>query len=184
MLVLVRHAMVTFHREVPSAQWHLSPDGRAAAEALAARDTWAPLVRVYSSHEPKAIATAQRCCAANALPLTIEPALHEVERPWSEGDYKSEAESYLRGQARDGWEPRGAATERMRGAVEGVLSAHTGGDVAVVSHGLVLSLYLASLLDLDPEATAALWRGIGFPDYAVVDPAARTLVQPFGWKPG
>jgi len=171
--------MVVVRPEVASEHWHLSSDGRAAAEALAARDCWASVVRVYASPEPKATATAQRICARNALPLSLEAGLREVERPFVEGDYRAQAESYLRGEALPGWEPREAATVRIRDAIDAILKAHSEAEVAVVSHGLALSLFLARLLDLDGEATAGLWRGIAFPDHAIVDPGTRALVQPF-----
>lgn len=179
-LYLVRHAAVAVRPEQPSKQWHLSPEGRAAAESLAAEPAgWAALARLYSSAEPKAIATAQRIAMRNGLSITIEPALHEVERPWSGGDYRELARSYLCGQPIDGWEPRDVATARIRGAIETIVSSHGEADVGVVSHGLILSLLLASLLGLDGPATAELWEGIGFPDYAIVDPKARTLIRPF-----
>lgn len=178
-LYLVRHAAVVVRPEQPSNQWHLSPEGRAAAESLAAEDGWATLARLYSSAEPKAIATAQRIAMRNGLSITIEPALHEVERPWSGGDYRALARGYLEGEPIEGWEPRDVATDRIRGAIETIVSAHGEASVGVVSHGLILSLYVAGLLGLDWPATAELWDGIGFPDYGIVDPNVRRLIRPF-----
>jgi broad specificity phosphatase PhoE len=116
----------------------------------------------------------------NALPLSIEPALHEVERPWTEGDYRGLARSYLRGEPVDGWERREAASARIRHAIEAIVAAHGEADIGVVTHGLILSLYVADLLGLDGPAAIELWDGIGFPDYAIVDLKARKLVRPFG----
>ena len=182
-LYLVRHAAVVIRPEHPSCQWHLSPEGRAAAESLAAEDGWATLARLYSSPEPKAIATAQRIAMRNALPLSIEPALGEVERPWVEGDYRAVARGYLHGAPIEGWEPREAATVRIHDAIEAIMAAHGGADIGFVSHGLALALYLEWFLGLDGPATAQLWNGIGFPDYAVVDVKARELIRPFRGLP-
>jgi broad specificity phosphatase PhoE len=179
-LYLVRHAAVVVRADQPSEQWHLSPEGRAAAEALAGDDGWAALARLYSSPEPKAIATAQRIAMRNALPLSIEPALHEVERPWTEGDYRELARSYLRGEPVEGWEPYGGATARIRRAIEAIVSRHGEADVGVISHGLILSVYLADLLGLDGPAAIELWDSIGLPNYAIVDLKARKLIRPFG----
>ena len=179
-LYLVRHAAVVVRPEQPSNQWHLSPEGRAAAESLAAEPAgWATLARLYSSSEPKAIATAQRIAMRNGLSITIEATLREVERPWSGGDYRALARSYLGGEPIDGWEPCDVATARIRRAIETIASSHGEAGVGLVSHGLILSLYVAGLFGLDGPATAELWEGIGFPDYAIVDPKARTLVRPF-----
>lgn len=183
MLYLVRHAMVVVREAVPSAQWHLSPEGRAAAQALAAEECWASLSRVYSSAEPKAIATAQRICAQNALPLTVEHAFGEVARPWAGGgaeEYRDLARSYLSGTSVEGWEPQSEATARVRSAVGDTVVKADGSDIAVVAHGLILSLYLKDALGLAAEATAELWSGIGFPDYAVVDPSGPRLIRAFG----
>ena len=179
-LYLVRHAAVVVRPDQPSEQWHLSPEGRVAAESLAGEGGWAGLARLYSSPEPKAIATAQRIATRNALPLSIEAALHEVERPWTDGDYRALARSYLRGEAVEGWEGRDVATARIRRAIETIAAAHGEADVGIVSHGLILSLYLTDLLSLDGAATVELWDGIGFPDYALVDTVDLKLVRRFG----
>jgi broad specificity phosphatase PhoE len=135
---------------------------------------------VYSSAEPKAIATAQRIAMRNALPLRVEPDLGEAERPWVDADYKAEARRYLSGEPLEGWEPRGAASARVTRAIDGILASHAQAGVAVVSHGLVLSLYLSALLALDGPKTVELWDSIGFPDYAIVEPRSRAVAQPFG----
>jgi hypothetical protein len=51
---------------------------------------------------------------------------------------------------------------------------------AILSHGLILNLYLARLTGEDP---AALWQSIALPDLAIVDPERRAVVRPFGaWR--
>lgn len=179
-LYLVRHAFVAVRPEQPSEQWHLSPDGRTAAEELASQACWPGLARLYTSPEPKAIATAQRIAMRSGLPLSIEPALREVARPWTESDYRALARGYLSGEPLEGWEPRGASTLRIRSGIEAIISDHGHADLGVVSHGLILTLFLATLLGLDGAASAELWEGIGLPDYAIVDPSAGKLIRPFG----
>ncbi len=184
LLYLVRHAAVAVHPERPAEQWHLSPEGRAAAGALAGDDCWAALARLYSSPEPKAIATAQRIAAHSALPITIEPGLGEVGgRAWVEGDYKDIARRYLRGEPVEGWEPREAAARRICACIETIVSRHGEADVGVVSHGLVLTLYLSELLGLGGDESVDVWGSIGFPDCAVVDLGSKRLERGFGTRP-
>jgi broad specificity phosphatase PhoE len=179
-LYLVRHASVAVHPKRPATGWHLSPDGRAAADELGGEDWWAALARLYSSAEPKAIATAQRIAARNALPLAIEPDVGEVRgRAWVESDYKGAARRYLRGDPVEGWEARGLALRRVRECIEAIAGRHGQADVGIVSHGLVLTLYLSDLLGLTDTGAVETWESIGFPDYAIVDPAARRLERPF-----
>lgn len=179
-LYLVRHAAVVPQPEQPSERWHLSAEGRAGADALAAEADWSTVVRLYSSAEPKAITTAQRIAMRHGLPVSVEPALGEVERPWADGDYKALAHRFLQGEAVEGWEPHEAARARIRTAIDAVLEAHPESDVAVVSHGLALSLLLAEVLRLDGAATVQLWDSIRFPDLAILDTEAATLRRRFG----
>jgi len=50
--------------------------------------------------------------------------------------------------------------------------------VVVVSHGLVLSLYVAHLNGAD-RSPIDIWRHITFPDLALVDPRWRYLIAGF-----
>jgi broad specificity phosphatase PhoE len=179
-LYLIRHAAVTVREDVPSAQWHLSPEGRRAAETLAGEPYWKDLHGMYSSAEPKAIATAQRVAAAHGVPLFIEPDLGEVDRPWAGwGGYRELVRRYLGGEALDGWEPREAALVRARRSIAGVVERSRGHDAAIASHGMLLTLYLSDLLGLDGAATHEQWTEIAFPDVAIVEPEARRLAR--GW---
>lgn len=183
-LYLVRHAAVAVDPARPGPQWHLSSEGRAAADALATQHRWAEVAAVYSSNEPKAIATAQRIAAPHGLPLRIDRELREVEgRRWVDGGaprYEELVRGYFAGDEPDGWEPLATIRARVTQAIDAILARHAGGDVAVVSHGLALTAYVAGLLGLDAGAAFEMWSAIRFPDVAIVDPAARTLERPFG----
>jgi broad specificity phosphatase PhoE len=179
-LYLIRHAGVAVRPEQPSAQWHLSPEGRAAAAALAEEPFWPGVRGIHTSAEPKAISTAQRIAARHELPVRIEPELREVERPWQGAGYAETARRYLAGEAVAGWEPRSEALARVRGCIGRIVARHADLEVAIVSHGLALTLYLSDLLRLDGEASQRLWSGMGFPDVAVVDPEARRIERSFG----
>ncbi|MEX2158809.1 MAG: histidine phosphatase family protein [Dehalococcoidia bacterium] len=177
-LYLVRHAAVVVRPETSSRHWHLSPEGRAAAEALAREPYWPSIALVYSSAEVKAIATAQRIAAPHELAIRIERALGEVERPWTNAVYEDLVRRYLAGEPVEGWEPRDAALGRVRSCIDAIVTI--GEDAAVVSHGLALTLYVSDLLDLDADASYELWRSIRFPDVAIVDPQARRAEKAFG----
>jgi broad specificity phosphatase PhoE len=179
-LYLVRHAAATIRPELPSSQWHLSPEGRAGAEALAQASLWSDVRGIHTSAEPKAAATAQRIAARHGLPMRIQPELREVERPWTEGDYAHFARSYLAGGAIDGWEPREQALARVRRSIDGIVAQHDGADAGIVSHGLALGLYLSDLLALDTVTAWELWSGMRFPDLAILDLDSCRLERSFG----
>ena len=66
------------------------------------------------------------------------------------------------------------ADRRVKGAIDGILSNHPGGDVAIVTHGTVLALYLASLLRTD---AFELWRRWGLPSYVVIDWETKQAIE-------
>jgi len=137
MLWFVRHAAVELRLDAQAATWELTEEGHAAAAALAER--LAPVPRVLSSPEPKAVATATPLARASSVELEIDDRLREVERAVnlpSYEDHRAAVGRYLGGAAVEGWEPARDAKERFATAVGGV------DDAAVVTHATVLALFL------------------------------------------
>jgi broad specificity phosphatase PhoE len=137
MLLFVRHATVELRLDRPAATWELDDAGRAAAEELARR--LAPVPRVLSSPEPKAVATAAPLARLSRVEIELDEQLREVERASNLPDYeahRSAVRAYLAGEPVDGWEPRDSALARFRAALVGVDGA------VVVTHATVLSLFL------------------------------------------
>ncbi len=181
MLYLVRHAAVTPRPEEPGALWHLSPEGRAAAEQLGAEAYWSDVSMIYTSDEPKAVATAQRLAAPNDLPIRIERYLREVEgRAWVDSGYAEQVHAYLSGDGPKGWEPIDEARSRMRDAIDAIDGRHADKDVGVVSHGIVLALYLSDVVGLSTTQAIELWEGIRFPDVAIFNPTEDSFEREFG----
>jgi broad specificity phosphatase PhoE len=182
-LYLVRHAEVLLRGDVPMTAWQLSPTGEQQARHLARSPVWRELTLIASSPESKAVATAQPIAEAAALDLRIEPDLHEVDRgvtplvPRSEYDGLVAAHFASPGESVGGWEP---AVEAARRTVECIerLAASAPGALCIVSHGLVLSHFLAHLRDL-PAPDVDEWRAIPLPAVAVVDAGSWTEVAPF-----
>lgn len=75
------------------------------------------------------------------------------------------------------WEPPAAAAERVSAALERILRSQPAVTVAVVSHGLVLSLFARRFLAVDDAF--AFWSRIPFGGYARVDPIRRTVLEDF-----
>ena len=144
-VLLVRHAAVDVDIARRACGWPLSQRGRADAARLAAWSRWQDVTTVVSSDEPKALATAEPIAAAAGVPLLTDAALREVDRgatPVVGGEaYAALVRGYLGGGNVLGWEPRGDALARVWHAVLRADGAATG-TPAVVSHGLLLSVYL------------------------------------------
>ncbi len=64
------------------------------------------------------------------------------------------------------------AQSRLAQAIDSVLGRYTTGDVIVVPHGTVISLFLAGVLDLDAYG---VWRQLGLPSFCVLESPGNTL---------
>jgi broad specificity phosphatase PhoE len=181
LLYLVRHAEVLLRGDVPMTEWQLSPAGEEQARGLARSPVWSDLALIASSAEAKAVATAEPIAEATALELRIEPGLHEVDRGATplvtREEYDAMVAAHFASPAESvgGWETAHAARERVVACIDR-LAADAHGPACVVSHGLVLSHYLAHLRG--PAAPVfEEWRAIPLPAVAVVENGE--LVQPF-----
>ena len=181
LLYLIRHSAVVPDPTSPGARWRLSPKGREAADVLAREPFWSELHGIHTSDELKTIATAQRLAAPNDLPIEIERNLREVEgRTWVEAGYAALVRDYLTGDPPDGWELPATARARVRTCIDGIIEQYPDQNVGIVSHGIVLTLYLVDMLRLDANAATALWKSIRFPDVAGLDLDQMRLVREFG----
>ncbi|MGI9110624.1 MAG: histidine phosphatase family protein [Gaiellaceae bacterium] len=180
-LVLVRHAQVRLDPELPPRRWQLTSEGRADAQRLARLDLFDGVEAVVTSPEPKARATAEPIARAAGVELDVEHDLREAERDASSVDdraaFVARVDDWLNGSSVPGWEERNAAAARIVACVERLLAASRG-DLVLVSHGAVLSLYLARLRG-QTRVGLAEWESIPLPAVAVVDPAARTILEPW-----
>jgi broad specificity phosphatase PhoE len=183
LLYLVRHAEVLLRGDVPTAEWQLSPAGEQQARDLSRSPAWSELALVASSPEAKAVATAGPLAEATGLELRIEPDLHEVNRGDTPLVTKEEYEAMVAAhfaspdESVGGWETAASARERIAACIER-LTAPTQSPACVVSHGLVLSHYLAHLRGLDAPVFEE-WRAIPLPAVAVVDVEQGELIEPF-----
>lgn len=181
-LVLVRHARVRLDPDVPPQIWELTDEGRADAERLARLAVLDGLEVVVTSPEPKARATAEPIARAAGVELRIERDLREAERGASPVDdrdgFVKRVDDWLGGTPVPGWEERDLAAVRIVACVERLL-AESSDSLVLVSHGTVLSLYLAWLRGQE-RVDLAEWEAIPLPAVAVVDPAARTILE--AWR--
>ena len=145
----------------------LSELGRRQAAALGAALRGGRLTHVYSSPMERARLTAGAVVAALGVPLTLVDDLRELSLGEWEGCTVDEiralpGDPYARW-VRDpvqhippGGEPLAAVQERALRAIEAIAAAHPDGDdVLVVSHGGLISAFLAYWLGMP---LASIWR--------------------------
>jgi broad specificity phosphatase PhoE len=183
-LVLIRHAQVTLDSRVPVDQWRLSEEGITAAAALR-RDTVVAEVQLfYSSPEPKAVATAAAISGRKSIVQV--PDLKELDRAavgWlrTEAEYAALVAEIFRhpDESIHGCEPAALAQQRIVHTIDRLVAAHPGCTLAVISHGIILALYMCHLKRSVRPDPADIWHRIGFLDLAVVDPVQHTVMVDF-----
>jgi broad specificity phosphatase PhoE len=168
-LALVKHSRPEIDAPLPPAQWRLSEEGRRLCRPLADDLRKLSPAAVVTSVEPKASETGALVAGYLGLPWEEAPALHEHERPFEGGVAAFEA-PMVRFFAHPGERVYGAesadeAGRRFHASLTAVLERYAGKSLAVVAHGTVISLYVASVTGLD---AAALWRRLGMPSCVVL----------------
>jgi len=149
--------------DVPARDWHLSPDGRAAARALCARLPAG--ARLIASSEPKAIQTLEPA----ERPVT-DARFDEIGRIEAYADdFRTARRAYVEGADHADWEPRDDVVRRFAAGV----AVHSADHVVIATHGMAMTLWLTASVGLaDP---GEFWATLTFPDAYVVDLPGRSL---------
>jgi broad specificity phosphatase PhoE len=165
-LLLVRHSEPQLDPAVPSEEWRLSEEGRRRCGPLAERLAELEPRALLSSTEPKARETAELVAPALGLDVQLSDGVRETARRtvgWLE---RAEIDRAIRelfdrpDEVVFGEESAAAALARFEHAVAGLPEP-----AVVVTHGTVLSLYVAARTERDPYE---LWRGLELPDLVAV----------------
>jgi broad specificity phosphatase PhoE len=145
---LARHGETDWNRELRW-QGHSNPPlnerGRRQARALADALEGTSLAAVYSSDLRRASETAEIVALRLGLPVSVDPALREIDVGSWEGLTLAEIEARFP-EAVDRWERRGAhgwdggethdqMAARVHDAVHSIAAGHEGEEILVVTHG-------------------------------------------------
>jgi broad specificity phosphatase PhoE len=178
-LILVKHSMPEIDPDQPAHTWRLSEEGRFRAQRLADElENFAPDVLV-SSTEPKARETAEIVAARLQLELQEVEDLHEHDRsnvPFLPYDtfQVSLREFFQQPHALVfGMETADQADARFYRAVHAILNEHRDKSVVIVSHGTVISLFVARLTG---SSALDLWTRLGLPSFVAMDLHSSTLI--------
>lgn len=167
-ILLVRHgdatpnpdadARPTVYRDMP-----LSERGRAQARALGTRLAKAAVTTIYSSPLRRASETARAISTATRRAIAYDERLREVEiGGLDEPRHPAEFGAHLDrladlAIAHGGWsqipgtEGSEAIRERMRAAIDDIVTHHPGKRIVAVSHAGAINAFLASVLGLDAD---------------------------------
>ena len=147
-ILLIRHGetLLNTARTLQPADTALSARGHAQARALARRLATAGVAAIVSSDLPRAASTAQALADATGLPIRWEPLLRERNfgdlrgRPYDSFGF----DPLTLAQAPPGGESAEAFRQRVAQAFQKIVALRLDlhGDLAVVTHGLVIGAML------------------------------------------
>jgi broad specificity phosphatase PhoE len=170
-LILIKHASPLVIPGTPPEKWSLSDKGKESCAALAhALREYKPTT-IVSSTEPKAIETAQLTAAALKIDTSTAEDLHEHDRSnvphMRSGEFISHMELFFRkpNERVLGRESAEQCADRFEDAVHDLLDQHKTGNVAIVTHGTVIALFIARHTGGN---AFEWWRKMGLPSFAVM----------------
>lgn len=179
-IYLITHAHTAQQPDRAAELWELSPRGEQEAAQLAHADFWAEVTRIVVSAEPKTLLTVGPVLARHSLPVSIDCRFDEVRRGGWVENYADRVERFFAQpeQSVGEWECAAAARRRMVAGLMHQVQSHPGATLAVVGHGLGLSLLRAHIARL-PVADFDLWRRLGFAAAACITVNPDTIVADF-----
>ncbi|MBX3025498.1 histidine phosphatase family protein [bacterium] len=179
-IFLIRHGETALNaaRVVQTPETPLSARGLAQADALARRLAGEGVTAILSSDLPRAVMTAEKIRQACGAPLTLDASLQERNF----GDARGQPYSALGVDILSStYEPPGgeswtAFRARVETAWTRIVAAHaaTGGNLAVVTHGLVCHVLADRHLQLAAETPRGAWHNASL---TVVDAAPPWTVR-------
>ena len=170
-IILVKHSSPDIIPEIPANEWHLSAEGRQRCQVLADELAGHDLDLIFSSPEPKAQETAQIIAQQLVKPLFIVPGLHEHERKtvrFSNGDqFEASVKEFF--EQPDalvfGEETAAQSLNRFSSAVDQLISQNRDQNLVVVSHGTVITLFVANNCSIEPFP---FWSRLDLPSFIIL----------------
>ena len=170
-LILVKHSLPVVDPAVPSREWRLSEEGQVRSRILAEKLGPYNLDMIFSSNEPKAIETARISAHRLNVPVEVLEGLQEHERRnvgFLEQECFEQSISRFYAQPAElvfGEETADTAYKRFSKSVDGLSERFPQANLALITHGTVLSLYVSRITCQDPFA---MWKQLGLPSYVVL----------------
>ena len=178
-LILVKHSVPEIEEARPANTWKLSEQGKLRAQRLAEHLEGFGAEVIVSSHEPKAIETAEIIARRLQLNVQIVPDLQEHDRTNVSYLPHDAFQALIRDffQRPDelvfGNETASEAYLRFYRAVHSILNEYSNKTIVAVTHGTVISLFVSQLTG---SSDLELWGMLGLPSFVALDLGSNTVI--------
>jgi broad specificity phosphatase PhoE len=169
----LRHALPIVQKDIPQSKWLLSEEGITQARARRIH-IGVEFDAVFSSTEQKAIQTTEVIVSDSLLEIQEDRAFNELDRDLGpflpQVEYKLAIEKAMKEPSKSvhGWETAQSARYRFIKGVQRIDEEYSSKQILVVSHGIVLSLYFANLLNLN-DFVYNRWLKLRFCSMGIVE---------------
>ncbi len=183
-LILIRHSNTRPSADCPKNDWPLTAVGMQRAHLVASALRRFALQRIYTSTMERAVKTGDIIADHLGLPKPQQThAFDETDRsgvPYfdSHAQFQLAIEQFLvqKDQVVMGTESAEQALARFQQGVD-QLSHHSAEPIAIVSHGTVMSLFLADCSDQSPVSMWHQLQDLGMPHFVVVDRESGKILE-------
>ncbi|MEK6255725.1 MAG: histidine phosphatase family protein [Chloroflexota bacterium] len=171
-IVLIRHSITNQDANSPSSQWRLSHAGRQKCEALSEQLVQYKFTKIISSHEPKAIETAELTTEFLGISTEVTGGLQEHMRDTvgyieSREMFNSKVKELFENpdEIVFGSESANQARERLAKAIDNLVKQYPDENLGIVTHGTVMSLFICEHNSMNARE---FWGRLKMPAYVVL----------------
>jgi broad specificity phosphatase PhoE len=180
---LITHAHTQIDPNAASDTWQLSSRGLEQAERLSKAPFWDEVTQIVVSSEAKTWLTVSQVAADRSLPVWVDSRFDELRRSgWTENYADVVATAFATpNMPTAGWESVQNLQERVGAGLLALQNRFGGEMVALVGHGIAMSVLRAMMLGQE-RVDAAAWSRLAFGSYATVDLAPKRVIADFQFE--
>ena len=167
----MKHSLPGIKTTLPAKQWHLSETGRFRCNLLAEKISPYSPDTIVSSPEPKARETAQIVADNFHLSVDVVHGLREHNRDnylWAKKEeFEQDVANFFKFPHLlvMGQETADQAHNRFVAAINSVIEKYPVGNIVVIAHGTVITLFVSRLFELE---AFTFWERLGMPSFVVL----------------
>lgn len=177
---MVRHAQPSLDPAVAPERWRVAPERLAATRALVASRAWDGVAAIHHSPRPKAEATAHEMADLLGVPLIADPDLADLTMDvgfLGDEAFRDRVGAFLEGGRDPAFEDYDRAQRRITACAARLMAGPAGRDLAIVSHGRIITVLFSALTG--ERLGRGAWQSIGMPDVCVADFGAGRVTDGF-----